>query len=230
MSFNSPIIPSSHVKVRKDSSSEPDLALSLVKQNQDFIEVPDLTVQMKDVLRNIIEDYQKQGEKMLQDAKTKSRQIEGQCREKGFSQGYQRGLSEGKKIVEHLTQILASIDRAKHTYFHDLYPLVVRIICSAIKHVVKILPQHFEEILSQRMEYLFTQLGDQIALEVTLSKEDYSYLKLHLEQISQQIPQIQNVGLNIDTTLRQGDIRIKTDFGLAETIIDEEIQRILDAI
>jgi len=229
MSFDSPIIDAKNVIVQKKTREAQSVDL-LTQMGDQFLALPNLAVQYKELAQSIISEYQKQGERIVQKALLQADAIRNDARQKGFQEGYQKGISQAADVSKRLEQILRNIEESRESYFHQLYPLVLQVIQVSVQTIVIFLPSKFREIIQERLEILMNKLAREVLVEIRLSPQDFDYLSTQLTKLKQKIPRLEKVGLKADNTLQPGDIRLLTEFGEAGMIIEEELKEVLEKI
>ncbi len=175
-----------------------------------------------------IEAAREEAERILEAANEEAESIKAAARDRGYAEGYEKGNSEGIRIVsEKERELKEREDRLQEEYekkLEEMEPLLVDTITDIFEHI-------FHVSLSSNREIMLNLLHDTVRnieggknFIIHVSKADYEYINDRKDQLTEGLGSTDTIEVIEDLTLRQSECFIESEGGIYDCGIGTELE------
>mgnify|MGYP000426972678 CR=1 FL=1 len=205
----------------------------LKEQEEEFKKQQEQSETFKKEAEEIINRAKAEAEQIVKEAQNKAEQIKKDAFEKGFNEGFNRGLSEAEveynkrlQEIEMLKmQVLAERERMLKAAQSDLMILIPKIVEKVVEREVQ-----DREFLQHFIKNAISHLSIKNNLVIRTSEEDFEYVKKNLDEILRGVEGVDKVEVKVDKALSFGEIVIETPYGFVETGIKTRLEKLQDIV
>lgn len=176
----------------------------------------------------ILESAQAEAQNIIDNANSQAEGIIASYKEKGYSEGFEQGHSEGLKAIEDKelelegkkNELLAEYDKK----LEEMEPLLVDTITDIFEHI-------FHVSLSSNREIMLNLLHDTVRnveggknFIVHVSKSDFEYINDRKDQLTDGLGSTDTIEVIEDLTLRQSECFVEAEGGIYDCGIGTELE------
>lgn len=203
-------------------------------------EIVDDAISEANFIKNsVISDAEEELEKVKMEAYDKGHNLgksDGQSEgyQQGFEQGHEKGFEEGKgeaqSIIEQAEQIkkehIEEKDRALASMESDVVELVLNITETVLNKKL----QEDDEIIVNLVMKGLESLSSREHIRIRVSCDDFDKLKDAKQDILAKVSLIEDIQIDIDSNLEQGDCIIESSKGDIDVSVDTQLKNIEESI
>lgn len=205
----------------------------LKEQEEEFKKQQEQSEAFRKEAEEILLKAKQEAEKIVKEAQVKAEQIKKDAFEKGFKEGFEKGLLEAEtehnkrlqEIEKLKSEVLLERERMLKAAQDDLMLLVPKIVEKVVEQEIQ-----NKEFLQSFIKNAINQLSIKNNLTIRTSEEDFEYVKSTLDEILRGIEGIDRVEVKIDKALLSGDIVIETPYGFVETGIKARLDKLQEIV
>ncbi len=162
--------------------------------------------------------------------------------EQEIQNAYQRGRSEGeiigyqkceheiKPVEEKLQSAIQMLSNAKIEIQQSLEKFSLDLAFRIASKVIETEITCYPEIIKNKLQNIIHTMIEDSEITIFLHPEDYQFLQNYFEEIRQSSPQIRNLQVSPDTSIKKGGFLIETKGGILDARIDSILEEIKKSI
>ena len=228
----------------KDLENKDDISkeeLEELKQEHE-----EMIVSAKEEAQEILKTAKKEAQEIkdnsLENAKEAAEDLKEQAREKGYEEGqsegykkgheegtdkgYEEGKQESESLIEEANEIKRDYLNEKERVLNSIEEDVIKLVVDITK---KILNQKIEEDDEAIIDLVFkglATLNSKEDIRIRVSKEDFDKVEESKERILSKVSLIENLKVDVDSTLKKGDCIIESAKGNVDVSIDTQMKNV----
>ena len=146
--------------------------------------------------------------------------------EEGREEGYDQGKEESQALIEEANEIKREYLNEKERVLNSIEEDVIKLVVDITK---KILNQKIEEDDEAIIDLVFkglATLNSKEDIRIRVSKEDFDKVEESKERILSKVSLIENLKVDVDSTLKKGDCIIESAKGNVDVSIDTQMKNV----
>lgn len=158
------------------------------------------------------------------------KQAEDEGIELGRKQGWEEGMKEAKRLLEHLHIIVdKTIDKRK-SIIEGAEAQIVNLILMISRKVVKVISENQRSVVLQNIKQALEKLKQRGEITIRVNLADMDITTEHMNDFKQISDKIESVKIMEDSSVGPGGCIIETDFGQIDARIASQLKQIEDKI
>ena len=190
--------------------------------------------QAKEEAQEIHAQAEAERDRIIAEAEENARQLEKEARERGFREGREAGIEEGKaevkRVIDRFHVVLSKAIERRNEIIEESETQVISLVLSIAKKVIKVISENQKNVVVNNIVQSLKKLQQKSDVIVRVNLGDLEIATKHKEDILKMAERVQTITIAEDSTVDPGGAIIETDFGEIDARIASQLREIEDRI
>lgn len=186
----------------------------------------------------ILEKAKAHASEIVAKAKSDSEEMERLSREKGFNDGYEEGLQKGLEsgqnelgaVVESLKSAIQEMRELKEDLHDKVKDELVDLIIDTTGKIVASEIETNRNVVVNTVKNALEKVRDKDRIIVRLNPEDIESIKVHKQELLNQIDGINHLEVTEDPKISRGSCLVESDSGKIDARVETKLLRVGEAL
>lgn len=209
-------------------------AFEEVKRQTDQVQIVKTNAETE--AAEILRKAQEESAAMIADAEAQKQKIRDEAYSAGFTEGQEKGFSEGnmeaQRLVDRLHVMLDRIMDKREEILEGTEQQIVELVLLMTRKVVKIISENQRNVVMSNVLQALRKVKGRGDVTVRVNLADVKLTTEHTKEFMDAVENIQNISIVEDSTIDRGGCIVETDFGAIDARIASQLaeleQKILE--
>lgn len=187
--------------------------------------------------QKITEQAQDEAKQIIEQAQQELQQLRNQGYSQGVKQGYDEGYKKGLGELEAMKQELQKekqdlqrqrqeLESAYQKQLNEMESALVHTLVDILESAFSIQFAEKEDFIIHLLQGAFSKIDSSKEYLLRISREDYSFVQEHKEELIAELPKSASVEIIEDMTLSKNQCLIETDGGVFDCSLDTQMDNL----
>ena len=209
-----------------------DTAFAEIKRQTDSAAV--IKADAENEARAIIEKAQADAAEIVAEAQAQRAKIEEGARQdgfdKGYKDGYDKGVGEVDRLVERMHKILESVMQRREEILQETESQIVELVILMARKVVKILSENQKNVVMANTMAALKKVKTRGEVTLRVNLEDVKLSSDHANEFIAHVERVEGINVLEDSSVEKGGCIVETDFGSIDARISSQLTELENKI